>query len=134
MATTKQTVSVRLNPEAKQRIEKAAKLMKQSSGAFLGKAGEEAARAMLVGWAISRHRQGAASFSELAEQTGLAVEEIMEAAGSQGREAALEMFLASCRTVAETQDDPQFLRLGEEAAKAVSQGIASAGGISFPAN
>lgn len=45
--------------------------------------------------------------------------EIMEALGSRGKEDALEMFLASCRTVAEAWDNPEFLRLGKEAVKAV---------------
>ncbi|MBI4312111.1 MAG: hypothetical protein HY681_10050 [Chloroflexi bacterium] len=44
----------------------------------------------------------------------------MEALGSRGREDALEMFLASCRTVAESRNNPEFLRLGHEAVKAVS--------------
>lgn len=42
----------------------------------------------------------------------------MEAIGSEGREEAIEMFLASCRTVAETRHNPEFLRLGQEAVKA----------------
>jgi uncharacterized protein (DUF1778 family) len=119
MATKKRTISVRLDDEAKQQVERAAKLLRQSSGAFLEKAGEERARAVLLEWAANRYRRGEASLSELAEETGLPVEEVMEAMGSQGREEALEMFLASCRTVAETRGNPEFLRLGQEAVKAV---------------
>lgn len=119
MATKKRTISVRLDDAAKQRVERAANLLRQSSGAFLEKAGEERARAVLLDWAANRYRRGEASLSELAEETRLAVEEIMEAMGSHGRKEALEMFLASCRTVAETRGNPEFLLLGHEAVKAV---------------
>ncbi len=119
MTTKKRTISVRLDDRAKQRVQRAARLLRQSSGAFLEKAGEERARRVLLEWALGRYRAGQRSFSALAEETGLAVEEIMEAAGSRGREDALEMFLASCRTVAQTRGNPDFLRLGQEAAKGV---------------
>ena len=49
----------------------------------------------------------------------MAVEEIMLAMGSQGKQDALDMFLASCRTVAEARGNPDFLRLGEEAVELV---------------
>src|SRR5688572_13096673 len=107
------TVSVRLDPEAGRRLDKASALMQQSRAAFLEKAGDEAARRLLTDWAARRYRQGAATFSELAEQTGLAVEEIVEHLGGAERGAALDMFLASCRTVAETQESRRFLRLAE---------------------
>jgi hypothetical protein len=119
MVTKKRTISVRLDDAAKQRVERAAKLLKQSAGAFLQKAGEEQAREVLLRWAVDRHRRGDASFSELAGETGLAVEEIMLAMGSQGKEEALDMFLASCRTVAKASGNPDFLRLGEEAVELV---------------
>ena len=119
MATKKRTISVRLDDEAKQRVERAAKLLRQSSGAFLEKAGEERARQILLEWAVDRFRRGEASLSELAQETALAVEDIMDAVGSHGREEALEMFLASCRTVAEMRGNSEFLRVGQEAVKAV---------------
>ena len=119
MAARKRTISVRLDERAKRQVEKAAKLLGHSQGAFLGVAGEERAHQVLLEWAVNRHRQGEASFSELADETGLAVEEIMEAMGREGTEEALEMFLASCRTVAKMHGDPKFLRLAEEVAKEV---------------
>ena len=121
MPTRKRTISVRLDDVVKQRVERAAKLLKQSAGAFLEKAGEEQARQTLLAWAVNQHRRGEASFSELAAETGLAVEEIMLAMGSQGRQEALEMFLASCGTVAEARANPEFLRLGNEAVKLVQR-------------
>lgn len=120
MPTTKRTISVRLEPAAARRLERAARLMKQSRDAFLGKAGDETARRILLKWAVARYRQGERSFSQLAEDTGLTVEEIMGAAGNGDREAALTMFLTSCKTVAEVERNPEFLRLGQEAARAVA--------------
>ncbi len=119
MLSKKRTISVRLDAQAARRLEMAAKLMKQSRGAFLERAGDELARGLLLDWAVARYRRGGASFSELAEETGLAVEEIMEATGQQGQEAALEMFLASCQTIAQTQNKPEFLSLAQEAAETV---------------
>ena len=117
------TVSVRLDAEAGKRLDKASALMHQSRAAFLEKAGDEAARTVLTEWAARRYRQNGGTFSELAAETGLAVEEIMEHLGGQERGDALEMFLASCRTVAETQKNRRFLRLAEQA-------VASLGGAS----
>jgi hypothetical protein len=108
---------VRLDPPTARRLERAAGLTKQSRGAFLETAGDETARRILLDWAVSCHRRGDRSFSELADETGLAVEEIMEAIGRLDRESALAMFLTSCKTVAETEDNPDFLRLGEEAVR-----------------
>lgn len=119
MATKKPTISVRLDDAAKLRVEQAARIVKQSAGAFLEEAGEERARQVLLDWALERHQRGEASFSELAADTGLTVEEIMLALGDRGREEALEAFLASCRTVAEVSGNREFLRLGQAAVKTV---------------
>lgn len=121
MTTKKHTISVRLAPDAARRLEKAASLTRQSQGAFLEKAGDETAHRILLEWAVAQHRQGIKSFSELAEETGLVVEEIMMAIGDNGREEALDAFLASCRTVAETRDNPEFLRIAEEVAKTLAR-------------
>jgi uncharacterized protein (DUF1778 family) len=121
MASKKPTISVRLDDGAKLRVEHAARIVKQSAGAFLEEAGEERARQVLLEWALERHRRSEASFSELAADTGLAVEEIMLAAGDKGRRETLEAFLASCRAVADVSGNPDFLRLGEDAVKAVQR-------------
>ncbi|MGQ9573269.1 MAG: hypothetical protein ACUVV3_08825 [Dehalococcoidia bacterium] len=119
MATKKPTILVRLDDAAKLRVKHAARIVKQSAGAFLEEAGEERARQVLLDWALERHRRSEASFSELAADTGLTVEEIMLALGDRGRQEALEAFLASCRTVAEVSGNRDFLRLGEAAVKTV---------------
>ena len=120
MPTTKRTISVRLDDAAKRRVERAAKLLKQSSGAFLEKVGDQQAREILLEWAAEQYRADSATFSQLADETGLAVEEIMLWIGKQNKDDALQMFLASCRTVAEITKNPDFLRVGEEAAQLVA--------------
>lgn len=121
MPTKKRTVSVRLDDAAKLRVERAARLRRQSSGAFLEEAGDRQARQILLTWAIARYRAGESSFSELAAQTGLDIEEIMLAMDTEGRQEALTMFLASCRTVAEAAGNPNFFQLGEEAVNLISR-------------
>jgi hypothetical protein len=120
MVTQKRTVSVRLDRGAERRLEKAAQITRQSRGAFLEKAGDESARRVLLEWATERYRQGGASFSELAAESGLAIEEIMAALGQRERQEGLEMFLDSCRTIAEAQGKPEFLRLAEQVVREVS--------------
>lgn len=70
MATKKRTISVRINDEAKQQVERAVKLFRQSLGASLEKAGEERARAVSLEWAANRYRRGEATLSELAAEAG----------------------------------------------------------------
>jgi hypothetical protein len=119
MPTKKQTISVRLDNAAKQQVKHAARITKQSAGAFLEKAGEERARQVLLDWATDTYRRGGTSFSELAGETGLAVEEIMLVLGDQAREAALDAFLASCRTVADATGNHDFLCSAEQAVEEV---------------
>ncbi|MGI5836613.1 MAG: hypothetical protein ACOX87_09015 [Chloroflexota bacterium] len=121
----KRTVSVRLDPDDASKLERAASLTRQSQGAFLEKAGIERAHRILLDWAVERYRSGEGSLSQLADKTGLGVEEIMVALGDQDREAALEMFLASCKTIAETQNNPEFLRLAQEAVAAIDSARAA---------
>lgn len=119
MPSNKRTVSARLDPAAAHRLELAARLMKQSRSAFLASAADEMARRVLLDWAVARHQQGERTFSELADETGLAVEELMQATGATDRDAAREMFLASCQTIAEIEGKPDFLRVAQEAAQVV---------------
>jgi uncharacterized protein (DUF1778 family) len=119
MTTIRRAVSVRLDPEAKRRLEKAAGLTNQTPGDFLRKAGDETARLVLLDWAVARYRDGESTFSELAEQTGLAVEEIMAAMSEQGHDAALERFLLICRSIAGEHGGPDFVRLAARAVERV---------------
>ena len=132
MAATYRTVSVRLNASASRRLERAAALMRQSRAAFLERAGDEAARRVLLDWTINRYRRGDQTFAALAEETGIPVEEIMTAAGEEGREGALEMFLASCKTIADTQGNRAFLQLAEEAVAALGARPTGDGGAVAP--
>ncbi len=78
MATKLKTVSVRLDHRAGTYIDRAAKLLHQSQGAFLAKVGEEAAEQILLRWAVEQYSAGVASLSELAEQTDLPLEAIAQ--------------------------------------------------------
>lgn len=64
---------------------------------------------MLTGWAVARYHQGDTTFSQLAQETGLGIEEIMAAMEGDGREEALDAFLASSETVAASLDLPGFV-------------------------
>ncbi|MGH2589131.1 MAG: hypothetical protein ACRDJE_29765 [Dehalococcoidia bacterium] len=75
--TTGVSVSVYLNEKAGRRVEKAASLVKQSRSAFLERAADELARRIVLEWAVREHRRGERSYGELAEETGLTIEEIM---------------------------------------------------------
>lgn len=120
MVTKKRTISVRLDADSERRLERASKLTHQSRAAFLEKAADDRARQILLGWAVERHRAGAESLSQLAEGTGLALEEIALAAGHTDREQALHMFLASCDAVARRLDYPAFLQMGRAAVESLA--------------
>ena len=119
MPSKKHTLSVRLDQAAARRVAAAARLTNQSRGAFLERAGADAARRILLSDAACRYGQGEASLSELAAETGFAMEEIVDAVGGHERDTSLALFLASCRTAAEVLQDDAFLHLAEEAVRAV---------------
>jgi hypothetical protein len=65
--------------------------------------------------AVSMYQQGDATFSELAEKTGVNIEEIMDAVTAQAGESQLREFLDAYRVLAESEGDPDFYRLVEKA-------------------
>jgi hypothetical protein len=70
--------------------------------------------------AVARYQQGAHTFSELAAETGWNIEQIMDAVTTAAGEAGIHHFLARCRAIAEAQNDPEFYRLAEAAARSVT--------------
>ncbi len=118
MPARRDTVAVRLDDQAAKRVAAAARITRQSRGAFLGNAGDERAHRVLLEWARARHREGSRSFSGLAEETGLPLEEIMLAMGDN-EEDGLALFLASARAVARATNDAEFVRTAERAADIV---------------
>jgi len=108
MVTKKHTYSVRLDDSAQIFIEKAAKVTHQSCGSLLKFAGEDHARKVLLEWAVAQYKEDKFSFSQLAEQTGLAVEEVMDSVSMHSHERNLALFLASARTAARLSDNPEF--------------------------
>jgi DNA-binding transcriptional ArsR family regulator len=75
--TTGVSVSIHLDEKAGRRVEKAASLVKQSPSAFLERVGDEVARQIVLEWAVAEYRRGERTYGELAEDTGLTIEEIM---------------------------------------------------------
>ena len=75
----KQALTTELDAPAVQRIERAARLTHQAPGAFLSKAVEAVTRQVLLADAAERWRREEATYSELAAETGLWIEEIMQA-------------------------------------------------------
>jgi DNA-binding transcriptional ArsR family regulator len=71
------SVSVHLDEKAGRRVEKAASLVKQSRSAFVERVADEAARRIVLAWAVAEYRRGERTYGELAEETGLTIEEIM---------------------------------------------------------
>ena len=105
-AASQGTLSVRLDGKARLRLEKAAALMHQSSDAFLGRVGDEVARRIVLDWTVEEYRRGERTFGELAEDTGLWIEEIMTAMAPGGA----EQILATPFDETEAQTDPVLRR------------------------
>ncbi len=121
MGTKLRTVSVRLDDRASARVDRVARLLRQSRGGFLARAGDEAAQRVLLDWAGQQYRAGAASLSELAAETGLALEAIARHVSSLGAAAATELFLASSRKLAETFGRPDFYSSAQKAMRLVQE-------------
>jgi hypothetical protein len=113
--------SVRFDPIVAERVERAAHLTRQSPDSFVRWAADLAARSILLEDAVRRYREGERSLSELADETGLAVEAIMDAVAAAGGvrdnpaglDAATEMFLASSRTAAKRSGASTLWRLAD---------------------
>jgi len=102
------TVSVRLDARVGARVERAARLLRQSKGAFLARAGEEVAQRVLLEWAAQRYEVGIASLSELAAETELPLGAIAQEVARQRGEDATELYPASCRKLSETLAIPEL--------------------------
>ena len=68
--------------------------------------------------ALALGQQGL-TFSEAAVQTGIPVEEIMDAVTARDGETGLKQFLDTCRNIAQTENDPELLQLADAAADTV---------------
>lgn len=130
-------IRVELDPASSERIERVARARQQTPGDFLARAGEEAAHRALLDEAIARFERDPddVGLSELAAESGLAVEEIMEEIWRRDRLLAAEtgqsveavvrsrdrhrpelaeaVFLAGCRHMAEDRRDPDLPRRAE---------------------
>ena len=115
MATKLKTVSVRLDRQAGMYIDRAAKLLHQSQGAFLARVGEEAAEQVLLKWAVEQYRAGTTSLSELAEQTDIPLEAIAQQVAESRAQEATEIYLAGCHKLAQNLSLPQFYTTAKKA-------------------
>lgn len=106
MQTKHQRLAVVLDEAAANRVEQAAQLTGLSPTAFVEQAAAEAARQVLIDAIAADFEKNERSMSELAAETGLAVEEIIEGMAVRSGDAGLETFLASSRALAEERRDP----------------------------
>ena len=120
MATKLKTVSVRLDRQAGMYIDRAARLLHQSQGAFLARVGEEAAEQVLLKWAVEQYRAGMASLSELAEQTDIPLEAIAQQVAENRAKEATEVYLAGCHKLAQNLNLPQFYTTAKKAVQHAS--------------
>lgn len=122
MTARRKSLSLSLDADVRRRLDKAASITKQSPEALLQKAGDEVARLILLNWATDRYREGTRTFGELAQETGLTIEEIMQAMSPQGSEAALQSFLAHWSELAEKHNRPELVQLAREAIARIQTG------------
>jgi hypothetical protein len=88
--------------------------MHESSDVFLGRVGDEVARRVLLDWAVAEYRRGEQTFGELAEETGLWIEEIMMAMADNGPDGIAGARLAGDVTATGSLADPAIYRAVEQ--------------------
>jgi hypothetical protein len=117
---TEGTLALRLDPATAQRVAHAARLTRRSPDAFVRWATDLASRSIVLEDAVRRYRRGERSLSELADETGLAVEELMDAVAAAGGigdqpDSGPSMFLASVRSAMESHDVTNQMHLAVQA-------------------
>lgn len=118
----KQVITIELDASAVRRIERAARLTHQAPGAFLSRAVEAVTRQVLLDDAAERWLREEATYSELAAETGLWIEEIMQAVARRNGDRALATALQDWHVLAEEHRQPDLLRLAQEATVAMRSG------------
>ena len=112
-------VTIELDARAIQRVDRAARLLRQTPSAFLAGAVEAVARQVVLEDAAERWLREEGTYSELAAETGLWVEEIMQAVSRRNSERAVEASLEHSQALAEDHHNPTVLRLAQEATATV---------------
>lgn len=118
----KQVITIELDAPAVQRIELAARLTHQAPGAFLSRAVEAVTRQVLLDDAAERWQREEATYSELAAETGFWIEEIMQAVARRNGDRAVTDALHDWHAIAEEHQQPDLLRLAQEATAVVRSG------------
>lgn len=115
----KQVLTIELDAPAVRRIERAARLTHQAPGAFVSQAVEAVTRQVLLDDAAERWLREEATYSELAAETGLWIEEIMQAVARRNGDHAVAASLRDWQALAEEHRQPDLLRLAQAATAAV---------------
>jgi hypothetical protein len=117
--SSKIAVTVRLTHKEAENLNRLCALRKMTRTGYLTQMATQLARKDLLDHAIREYREGKASLSELAKNTGLDAPTIMDGivAVSGEDHAALDAFLAAAKTLSKWNKDPEFYEL---AVKAVS--------------
>jgi predicted transcriptional regulator len=121
MTAEHMTVSVRLDDASERRIRKAADLLNQSQSDFLKSAGDHLARRIVLDWAVAQYQQGGWSFGELADETGLAIEEIMQSMSAPGTEGMFGAASAGRDAGDDAAVEPEVSRFVERAMSALRE-------------
>lgn len=111
------TISIRLTPEQHAIVQQLCRLKHMSQTAYLATLATEHARQELLDYAVHAYREGRASLSALATQTGLDVPTIMEAITPTAAQdvSAREVLLAAAKSLAQAHHDPEFYALAVKA-------------------
>ncbi len=111
------TISIRLTPEQHTIVQQLCRLKHMSQTAYLATLATEHAQQELLDYAVRAYREGRASLSTLATQTGLDVPTIMEAITPTAAQdaSAREAFLAAAQSLAQAHHDPEFYALAVKA-------------------
>lgn len=109
-------ILLHLDPQAEKRLAMAANLLHLSPESFAQQAVDERVRNVLLDWAVQRYHRGDTTYSQLAEETGLSVVDIMYAMGDEGLSEALQAFLARAEVLAVERENPDLSRLARRIA------------------
>ncbi len=113
------TVTVRLTEEEYLLLRRLCDLKKTSCTGYLAHLATRQAEKELLRYAVEEYTAGRESVSALAKKTGLDVPTILDEVARVTEEdsGAIEGFLSAVKTLAKTNDDPEFYHLAEKALK-----------------
>ena len=122
-AAPRATISIRLSQEQRLQLRKACRLRQISQSGYLTRLAVEGTRHDLVQYAVRAYREGRASLSELAGETGLDVPTILDAVAvdSASTGDAVQAFLKDARDLARSLKDQELYELAKAAVKSLEK-------------